>query len=154
MIDYKARIESDIVEYGQFLQAVLGSPPWTYTIGNADKGLPELIMCGIDPRSAMGILNDIGTRMRTGGVPLEPGTFIHEVANMPMRIDAVHPSWIPELMCQSVYREERLGRDGEALRALQITWPDRAGLFPGEPGHDVGMLKAQMDLSKPKPLDD
>jgi len=149
MIDYRDRIEGDIGRCGQFIQAVLASPPWCYTIGNADRGLPELVMVGIDPYMTMGMLNDAGTAMRTDGRPYVDGEFLTRIASMPMRVDVVHPTQIAGRMQQSVYRESRLGRDPALLGALQLVWPDRSGRFPGEAGYDESFAPMQPLLSRP-----
>lgn len=149
MIDYTARIEEAIRSSGQFVQAVLGSPPWAYTIGNTDRGMPEIVMTGLDPRLMHQLLNDAAEKRIDEEKPLVAGDFVSEIAGVPLRVDAVHPSQIEGMMQQAVYREIRSGRNHRAITAVQLVWPDAKGIYPGEPGCTKAVEEMQPLLSGP-----
>lgn len=59
-------VEQNINAFGQHLFQVFADgaePGFTYTIGNADRGLPELLLIGDFPsRIAAGLLNELGAK--------------------------------------------------------------------------------------------
>ncbi|APH74873.1 DUF4262 domain-containing protein [Aquibium oceanicum] len=70
-------VKQNIESYGQHLSQVFGDgsdPGFIYTIGNADRGLPELLLIGDFPSHiAAGLLNELGAKMREDGKPLATG---------------------------------------------------------------------------------
>ena len=63
---FYAKIKSDIETVGQSVVGIGDLPTFSYTIGNAVKGLPELLMIGLHPFNATPILNILGERQRAG----------------------------------------------------------------------------------------
>lgn len=61
-------VMQNIDAFGQHLFQVFSDragPGFTYTIGNADRGLPELLLIGDFPSHiAAGLLNELGAKMR------------------------------------------------------------------------------------------
>jgi hypothetical protein len=86
-----ARITSIVRRFGWFVQYVGGDcdcpdcdgsarsdefrPPFAYTVGLFGLGHPELLVFGLEPQSATGVLNDLGGRIRAG-TELMPGEII------------------------------------------------------------------------------
>ena len=70
-------VRQNIEAFGQHLFQVFGDRPdpgFTYTIGNTDRGLPELLLIGDFPSHiAAGLLNELGAKMREDGKPLATG---------------------------------------------------------------------------------
>lgn len=52
---------------GVFPTSVDDGPPFSYTVGMTDRGLPELAVYGLDPRSAAGVLNAVAGHVLTAG---------------------------------------------------------------------------------------
>ena len=50
-------------------------PPFAYTIGLFGLAHPELLIFGVPPEIAAGVLNDLGERVRAGGA-LMPGELV------------------------------------------------------------------------------
>lgn len=81
------------------------------------------------------------------GTPFVIGDFVPEIAGVPLRVDAVHPSQVKGMMQQALYREVREGRDPAGIAAVQLVWPDNRGIYPGEPGCSKVVEKMQPLLS-------
>jgi len=60
--------------------------PYAYTVGLHCKGLPELIIVGLDPGSAMLILSQCGERMISQGMAYPAGTKAEDFANLPIAV--------------------------------------------------------------------
>jgi hypothetical protein len=102
---------------------------FTYTIGNHEKGLPELILVGLNNNVAGQILNMLGEQQRaakqalSGDVSLGGQYPVHcvEVTEVPKVKD--------EYTCQV---EEYYGtRD---YRVVQVLFPDKQGRYPAPLG--------------------
>ena len=68
----------NIDSHGQHLVHVMPEghtkPAFVYTIGNTDRGLPELLLIGNFPPHVAGqVLNELGMKMREGGKRLMEG---------------------------------------------------------------------------------
>lgn len=139
---FRSRIREMIDEHHQFVMGVFptkGSDlefPFAYTIGNYEKGLPELIMIGLGHEDSMYLLNVMGDIMRKQGHAFRNGELVRPADfKLPLKvIDAsidVHRDWT----CQIIpfYRAE-----GHALakpvRVQQVVVCDPQGRFPGDPG--------------------
>jgi hypothetical protein len=101
-------------------------PGFSYTVGLTARGLPELITLGLPSDAAHHILNDAARRLLAGN-RFEPGQRLHEIANMPLTVRVVDDTDAR----RTGYAAFR--RYPEGCRFLQLVWPDRAGLFPGDP---------------------
>ena len=117
-----------IAEYGWMVQHIGGGtihePPWSYTIGlSLGFDHPELVVVGLSPHLALGLLNDLGRRVRNGGI-FRPGSLTeNRDETLEVAFGEVHPLlWEgPLLVGWRVYYESR----GLAphQRALQVVLP-------------------------------
>ena len=114
---------------------------FAYTIGHADRDLPELIVTGMNGDSAQYLLNNVGDMLfaqadRQVGDTADRGAMPREydLGHIKVRIvDA--PSAPGTHALQALYRAER---KGVALKGCkQIVWPDREGNFPGDASYDA-----------------
>jgi len=80
-----------IDEGGWRLLAVGGWKPWTYTIGLAERGHPELVAVG--PPQATGRLLDEAAALAMDGRPLSEGSAL-TVLDQSVQVGAVHPRHI------------------------------------------------------------
>jgi hypothetical protein len=122
-----------IIEYGHQVVAVFddgrqpdGFVPFAYTVGRTAKGRPELLIAGPLPMQHMGvILNDLATyddeNPLTTGIDLPPSTIL---SGMPVRIIAADPV--------AAEMNQALNLFGDEVTALQVLWPDKRGLLPGD----------------------
>ena len=106
-------------------------PPFAYTIGLFGLGHPELLIIGVDPATAQGVLNTLALRMRQGEV-LMPGLII-TFEDWPHRII---PEVVPNpgeivLGANSFYQRP----PEHSVPVLQLTYDDTEGRFPWDQGY-------------------
>lgn len=127
-----------IAEHGQMVMGVFPAAddpdPVTgfhYTIGNAEKGLPELLMIGnFPPRLAQPVLNQIGAMMRdTRKAPPEGLLDLGEPYLVPFKVRKAGPAAREDYTIQATSRVA-----GADYEVLQIMLVDPAGKWPGEDG--------------------
>lgn len=136
-----------IASYGYTHQGVLGAAPsgretYTYTIGlPAHIGHPELVVCGVASENAVTVIGAVVELLRStpnldGRVT---GALKHDmplwIAPVPEHVVATH------LGGACWWRREH--HDAQPASAKQIIIPDRAGLFPWEPGCEASYASMQ-----------
>ena len=106
-------------------------PPFAYTTGLHGLGHPELLIVGLDPTSAVTILNTLGRRIRDGE-QLIPGMLV-TFEDWPHRIV---PETVPNPE-EILFEANRFyGRPpGYPVSALQLTYDVRRGRFPWDVGY-------------------
>lgn len=141
-----AHVAAMVREHGWFIQyvggATCGAPgcecgndgdsiAFAYTVGLFGLGHPELLMLGITPDIAGGVLNDLGRRVKKGATLL-PGRLI----TFPKWPHRIVPEEVPNPE-EIVYTANRFYRmaSGSSVPALQLSYDDSAGRFPWEPDH-------------------
>jgi hypothetical protein len=142
-----------IRQHGWFIQYVSGSlcampgcecndsdeddgPAFAYTIGLFGLNHPELLILGVSPQTASGVLNDLGARVKAGQ-SLLPGTLI-TFKHWPHRIV---PEEVPNpheivLGANSYYRMTQA-----SVPVLQLSYDDLEGRFPWEEGYSMPGLQ-------------
>ncbi|PKK36751.1 hypothetical protein BWI96_10260 [Siphonobacter sp. SORGH_AS_0500] len=106
-------------------------PPFSYTVGLFKTfGHPEIIISGIEHKSAHVILNNIGNDIENNMIR-EPDTFYNDILDD-------YPCLF-KTVTQSNY-EEFLGRaityyEGFDFPVLQCVWPDSERRFPDDRGY-------------------
>lgn len=139
-----ARVASTIRKHGWAVEYVGGSgcscpddehesdgPPFAYTIGLFGLGHPELLILGVPPQTAIGVLNELGGRIRAGH-DLIPGTII----NFDQWPHRVIPEEVPNPGDIVFGANRHYQRPSEAsVPVLQLSYDDPSGLFPWDPGY-------------------
>lgn len=101
---------------------------FSYTIGLADKGHPELIVFGLPHEIGQVILNDAAQRLIDGTLPI--GQSVEGLANFGLFFQDVNPEQANQYIIQAN------SWAGKKLPAIQMVWPDSDGLFPWESVED------------------
>lgn len=101
-------------------------PPFAYTVGLFGLGHPELLVFGLDPDSALHLLNELGNRVKQGDA-LVPGMLI-ELDNWSHRVipeDVPNPGEV-------VFSANRFYQrpDFASVPVLQLSYDDSRGHFP------------------------
>lgn len=135
-------VKQNIDAFGQHLFQVFGEgaePGFTYTIGNADRGLPELLLIGDFPsRIAAGLLNELGAKMREDGKPLATG-LIDIGWSIPFKIRQTGSL----ARCRyTIQVDQYLGHDRYSV--LQVMVCDENGYYPGDAG-----CNSRYDVDRP-----
>ena len=112
-------------------------PAFAYTIGMFGLNHPELVIFGMPPDTASGVLNDLGSRIRSGEALL-PGRLI-TFAEWPHRII---PEVVPNpgdivLLANGFYQRP----DEFSVPVLQLSYDDLEQRFPWEEGYAAPELQ-------------
>jgi hypothetical protein len=122
-----------IRDHGQFIQYVIGDetgPPFGYTVGLFSYRHAELLIFGLSYDCASDVLNSLGDRVRAGEV-LAPGAVV-PLERWPHRVIAEpvpNPGDIVFAANRHYHRPNVY-----SVPVLQLSYPDRGGAFPGQPG--------------------
>jgi hypothetical protein len=124
--EFYQKHRENIERGGQSLMGVFGGdgPPFTYTIGNHGRSLPEFLLVGLRHETAGVMLNDLGQKQRAAGLPL-----LGEWS-----FGGKFPVRLVDVTCEMVKRDYtiQVGRyyNDENYRVTQIVWPDKQGRYP------------------------
>jgi len=144
----RLHLEKAISNLGMAVQPVLPTeqtPPFAYSVGQHAKGLPELIVFGLHPQVATGMLYALAAYMEgehDAGRPVGPGTIHLEglmcaaLVDVPVEIASQYATFAHE-------------RGQGAATFLQPVWPDRDGKYPWQSGYDPVALKVQPVIGNP-----
>jgi len=116
--------------FGIFPDAAAGEDGFYYTIGNALRGLPELLLIGsIDPPLATHILNTLGDYMRKNEHALPEGLF-KPSTDWPHDFKIRKTGWRAKAR-YTIQATRFLEREDYVV--LQIMICDPQGRYPGDP---------------------
>lgn len=109
---------------GVFPTCAEDGPPFSYTVGLTDRGLPELAIYGLPPQTAGGVLN-VAARHAVDNGELPCGQPITGLLAGGLPVVAVAMEDTDDLTTVR-------GLYGVVLAAQQIVWPDSQGRMPWE----------------------
>ena len=145
----KAHMQALIAEHGMAVNPVMPSgntPPFAYTMGLHAKGLPELLVFGLPPQVAGGLLYELTAHLErdlAAGRPVGPGE---------VTLDGVAvPTALLEVAGESAREYATVADDlsqGQA-KYLQAVWPAPDGIFPWEAGYPEHLRRYQLILGMP-----
>ena len=143
---YLEKVTGMIEEHGWIIQAVGTNPMLFYTVGLAQKGLPEVVVTGLPMDAAQSVLNVFARKLVNGTFPLDEDAiqsgakFDDVLEGYKAKLRWVAPAHVRELRVAKVIAQT------EDFKALQIVWPDREGRFYGEAGFE-DKYEAMQDLT-------
>lgn len=126
----------------QFVEAESPYPPWAYTVGLSEFGLPELVATGLGPQEAAELLNGVAAHA-VHAEPPDPGEVIPLVGGPVIEVVRVGRPEVHLVTAVELY--------GPEIEALQLVHADEQGNWPwsqrfrggrggqpvlGERGHD------------------
>lgn len=128
--DYFMMVADKIATYGWFIQGVEKDrwrPGFAYTVGLTPLGHPELLVTGMKPRAAAGLLNGIAHhQVCHDGSALVPGDRQPLRDGMAIEIVDVAEPTVHLVMARELY--------GTDIRAVQLVYADDRGRWPWEVG--------------------
>ena len=143
--------EANIAMYGRQVIGVFPTRDDTfpmnfaYTIGNHEKGFPELLVIGPSGEESMGLLNALSTLMIERGTSFYDGETVQLIgAGVALKMRAVGQLAKSQFTTQvTAYYQEA------AYDVQQVVIPDPNGRYPSEPGcappyRDVPILNDTM----------
>ena len=117
-----------IEKHGWMVQSVGTSPMLHYTVGLEAKGHPELVLLGVPPQVAQGVLNEAARQLLAGEMaPREWEDTQGVIRDFPVRFRKLTAAQTKALRIALVFCE------GEDLDAWLMVLPDEAGRFAGDP---------------------
>lgn len=128
--EYLERLQQLIDTHGWAVQAVTTKPSFAYSVGLTERGLPELVICGMPLNIAQHLINDLATRLTQGALSLEQGRRYDDVLQ---RFDVVFRPLTTTQIQHHLGAVRALYSD-RAVGAWQMLWPDPKGKLPGEAG--------------------
>lgn len=141
---YAAQLQETIRRHGWSVQYIGGEecsrpgctcppgdgPPFAYTIGLFGLGHPELLIFGLDPDTALRVLNELGQRIRAGEALLP-----HQVIEFEGWKHQIVPEEVPNPGEIVFGANDFYDRPDEAsVPVLQLSYNDSAGRFPWDEG--------------------
>src|SRR4051794_10083599 len=119
---YERMIRDMIARVGWAVQGVEGDgvhPPYAYTVGLTWKGLPELVITGLEPTTAVRLLNGAAQETIERG-PLAHGQVVRDDNGAALMevVRVQHPT---------VHLRLALRICGPGVRGVQLVWPDPQG---------------------------
>ncbi|MGV8847815.1 DUF4262 domain-containing protein [Tessaracoccus sp.] len=149
--EYDQKILDLIHEHGWAIQGVFPTKPgdgagFAYTVGLSGLPAPELIIVGLPPEVAQGILNDIaatvrdGKRWRAGDRSKDFVVGGLELAFIDVDDTSEHLGVANRTYPQAA-----------PVPALQVVWPDTHGRFPWEPSWGMGPTVQPLYGTPPTP---
>jgi hypothetical protein len=136
---YQAGIDDMIARYGWAVQGVFGSPTspaFSYTVGLAAKGLPEIIVFGLPSQVAHQFLNALGRRFTADGVPPLDVNLLDVAKDYPARLLPVPREQADQYLFAAKHRYP-------AYTAVQLVWTDENSRFPWDAGFDPALVSRQ-----------
>ncbi len=117
-------------------------PVFYYTVGLTARGLPELVLFGLDSTTGQKALENIAA-MLVGGMRPADGLLLHDVLrNVPVALREISDI---KTQTHMRYASEFFP---EGVRGMQVIWPDTAGVFPWQAHFDRSMAGYQRLLTQ------
>jgi hypothetical protein len=144
----RQEIRENIRKHGFHITGVMANPekwepPFTYTTGLEDNyGHAEIVVYGIDPRTAAGILHTAVDRIKSK-TAFTPGVRYEGI----LKGFACAFVEVPDVTARSTFLAAYPYQVTERVRVLQLVWPDINGLFPWEEGFDATFRRLQPILT-------
>jgi hypothetical protein len=131
--EWLAAIHELVVKHGWAVQFVESDrTPYAYTVGLHERGLPELLVTGLPPQSAVWLLNSVAAYLLGGGRPV-PGELISIAGGSALEVVQVqHPD---------AHMNVAVAFYGTDLHALQLVWADDRGHRPWCPEFTNGKVR-------------
>lgn len=117
---------------------------WSYTIGFAECGLPEIVTTGLSLDDAMSVSNWCWAERVAGRTFTAGDELVH--CGVRARIDTVPRSWVhsDDDPLGQWFAHYSIGRASiRPPELLQFVWADRRGRLPGDAGCDPAVTAAQ-----------
>jgi Domain of unknown function (DUF4262) len=125
---WRARVRKRLATYGWTVQTVDGWPPFAYTIGLWRLGHPELVLFGLEPQKAYGLLGVIAEDVCINGRRVADGDEFFE-GDWEFKAFALPKPGQVVARANVFFRR----KPRQSVPALQLVYPDVHGVWPWEP---------------------
>ena len=129
--EYLDSLRDTIADHGWVVQFVEDERrPFAYTIGLHERGLPELLITGLQAQKSTRVLNSIAHMIVDDGTTLQPAVHIDYQGEFLLEVVEVeHPD---------VHLKFALPICGPDIRAYQLVWTDDRRHWPWDRGWSHG----------------
>lgn len=114
----------------QVVERERAHPPWAYTVGLTEIGLPELVVTGMAVLAAGRVLDSAAACLVRFGVP-EVGVQVEVEGVGEVEVVKVEHPWAHLFVAVRMF--------GEGIRALQLVHRDEGGRWPWDRGYCGGV---------------
>lgn len=133
-----ARTAAMVREHGWYIEYVIGDDrshetSIAYTIGLFGLGHPELVVLGVPPATAAGLMNEVGRRIKAGA-NLVPGEVL-SFDDWPHKVTVEEIPNPGEILFGANRFYAR--PDAASVPAYQLTYDDLDGRFPWDDGYST-----------------
>jgi hypothetical protein len=140
------RIVDDIARVGWHVLGVLAAkdyPPFAYSIGMMPTlGHPEIVIFGLDHKLCATLINAMGKEIREGRSFRERGLYEGLIEHFACKIRPVSSASHANHLGYALWHR-RHTQQTSPLEAVQLLWPDKAGLFPDAACCHPGAIRMQ-----------
>lgn len=138
---------ADLIEQHGWASMHVGAseefPNFTYTIGFSDLNHPEIILTGLAPAVAQGILSGIYHEIKEQGVTFKDGDTVEKLANLP-----IHFLQVSEANKRNTCFLTHDHYGYWNFSVLQMIWPDAEGNFPWNEHYETRLIPVQPLLNE------
>lgn len=150
--DADQKLLANIDKFGWHVMGVDGEddyPGFAFSIGfYYQYQHPEVLIMGLPPELAHTILASIQEMLAAGG-RIQPWSVVDEVASFPLTAVPIHFNHYRAHLGYAMWFYQSLAAP---FPALQLVWPDRAGVLPWQEGYDRQYFQLQRVLSEERAL--
>jgi len=123
-------------------------PGWAYPIGlHRSFRHPEVVIFGLGVDTMGEIINIVGRAAQSGRQFTDGAVTDELLTQYSCTLRAVDPVWREQLLGFATWYYA-----GGEFPVLQVFWPDRARLYPWQPGFDAALVSAQPLLFNADPV--
>jgi Domain of unknown function (DUF4262) len=116
-------------------------PGYSYTVGlTSSFGFPEVVVFGLTPVAARGIVDDVVGIVRTDSTSVPVGEVFTGLYDNELR-SALVPLDANDI--SGIFPAADAWHGSTPYDVVQLVWPDRNGWLPWEPGFDRALTAAQ-----------
>lgn len=150
--DSDRKLLSDVSEFGWHVVGIHeeeNSPRFAFSVGLYYQYLhPEMMIMGLPHEVAHKLLANVQGIIQQGG-SIQAWNAVNEVANFPLMAVPIHLNHYKEHLGYAMWFYRSLL---EPFPAIQLVWPDKAGVFPWQEGYDHRCFQLQRVLCEEQAL--
>lgn len=116
------------------------APPYAYSVGMCNKGIPELLITGLTPQVACFTLNEICKGLVSGKFRGFDDEQVSGLTPVTFKLRELHLKDVEKFLPICVQYSQHTGKP---MQFMQVIFPDTKGSYPGDPACDPKFYKVQ-----------
>ena len=149
--DFDTKVIDDVTSHGFHIIGIsengdFDSAEYGFTVGcYYSFGIPEAVLHGMRYQPMKNLLWSYVSWARNH-LPIQSPMITDDLANLPIMLRTVHPTWHGPLLGYANWFYKDLG---SVYPCVQVAWPDEEGIFDTELGFDEKLRSIQPNMSLP-----